>query len=81
MSIDHYNCTSYNSIVQMGCYGIGVSRILAAAIEYGCAHQSERLVWPRPIVPYPICIAPMTQVWKLCGGIVRLTLYELTVSL
>lgn len=53
------------SIVQMGCYGIGVSRILAAALEYGCAYQSDRLVWPHAIAPYPICIAPMTQVHML----------------
>lgn len=45
----------------MGCYGIGVSRILAAVIEYGCTHQSKKLVWPPAIAPYPICIAPMTQ--------------------
>lgn len=49
------------SVVQMGCYGIGVSRVLAAAVEYGCKHQSEKLVWPRAIAPYPICIAPMSQ--------------------
>lgn len=45
----------------MGCFGIGVSRILAAVLESGCAHQSDRLVWPRAIAPYQICIAPMTQ--------------------
>ena len=53
------------STVQMGCYGIGVSRILAAAVEYGCAHQSESLVWPRAIAPYTICVTPMANVCRL----------------
>ena len=50
----------------MGCYGIGVSRVLQTVIEYGCTHHQqqqqplERVVWPEAIAPYHICIAPLT---------------------
>ena len=38
----------------MGCYGIGVSRIAAAAIEQN--HDKNGLIWPEPIAPYPAVI-------------------------
>jgi len=34
----------------MGCYGIGVSRIVAAAIEQG--HDGNGIIWPAPIAPF-----------------------------
>jgi prolyl-tRNA synthetase len=40
---------------EMGCYGIGVSRIVAAAIEQG--HDDKGIVWPRSIAPFSIAIA------------------------
>ncbi len=41
----------------MGCYGIGVSRIVGAAIEQ---HHDERgIVWPEPIAPFQVAIAPI----------------------
>ena len=48
----------------MGCYGIGVSRLLAAVLEIGCqSGASDRMVWPHPIAPYHVCILPMAQVY------------------
>ena len=44
----------------MGCYGIGVSRLLAAIIEHGCTFKEEQLLWPSVIAPYFACIAPLT---------------------
>ncbi|KAJ8040345.1 putative proline--tRNA ligase, mitochondrial [Holothuria leucospilota] len=41
---------------EMGCYGLGVSRILAAAIEVLSSDQEVR--WPRVIAPYQVCIIP-----------------------
>ena len=36
----------------MGCYGIGVSRIVAAAIEQN--HDGDGIIWPDPISPWPV---------------------------
>jgi prolyl-tRNA synthetase len=41
----------------MGCYGIGVSRIVAAAIEQN--HDDRGVIWPQPIAPFQIAIAPI----------------------
>jgi prolyl-tRNA synthetase len=43
--------------MEMGCYGIGVSRIVAAAIEQN--HDDRGIVWPAPIAPFQIAIAPV----------------------
>ena len=43
--------------MEMGCYGIGVSRIVAAAIEQN--HDERGIVWPLPIAPFEIAIAPI----------------------
>lgn len=41
----------------MGCYGIGVTRIVAAAIEQN--HDERGIVWPIPIAPFQIAIVPI----------------------
>ena len=43
--------------LEMGCYGIGVSRIVAAAIEQG--NDEKGIVWPLPIAPFQVAIAPI----------------------
>ncbi|HUG57613.1 MAG TPA: His/Gly/Thr/Pro-type tRNA ligase C-terminal domain-containing protein, partial [Candidimonas sp.] len=43
--------------LQMGCYGIGVSRIAAAAIEQN--HDGKGIIWPRAIAPFEVVICPM----------------------
>ncbi|MEO6984849.1 MAG: proline--tRNA ligase [Paralcaligenes sp.] len=45
------------ALLQMGCYGIGVSRIAAAAIEQ--RHDARGIVWPKAIAPYEVVICPM----------------------
>ena len=44
-------------VMQMGCYGIGVSRIVAAAIEQN--HDEAGIVWPEPMAPWRIAICPI----------------------
>ncbi len=46
-----------NAVMWMGCYGIGVSRIVAAAIEQN--HDDSGIVWPEPIAPFSVCIVPI----------------------
>jgi prolyl-tRNA synthetase len=41
----------------MGCYGIGVTRILGAAIEQG--HDERGIVWPDAIAPFRVVICPI----------------------
>ncbi len=43
--------------VVMGCYGIGVGRLLAAAIEQN--HDDKGIIWPLPIAPYQIYLCPL----------------------
>jgi len=43
----------------MGCYGIGVSRTMAAAIEQN--HDPEGIKWPLPIAPYEVVVVPVNQ--------------------
>ena len=45
------------AILQMGCYGIGISRIAAAAIEQN--HDDKGIVWPRALAPFEVVICPM----------------------
>ena len=42
------------AIPAMGCYGIGVSRIVAAAIEQ--SHDDAGIVWPEPMAPWQVAI-------------------------
>lgn len=43
--------------LQMGCYGIGVSRTIAAAIEQH--HDARGIVWPETMAPFQIALVPM----------------------
>ncbi|MGB2115516.1 MAG: proline--tRNA ligase [Porticoccaceae bacterium] len=43
----------------MGCYGIGVSRIVAAAIEQN--HDENGIIWPTAIAPFQIAIVPINM--------------------
>jgi prolyl-tRNA synthetase len=43
----------------MGCYGIGVSRIVAAAIEQN--HDDNGIIWPAAIAPFQIAIVPINM--------------------
>ncbi len=42
---------------EMGCYGIGVTRIVAAAIEQN--HDPRGIIFPVPIAPFEVCIVPI----------------------
>ncbi len=44
-------------VMPMGCYGIGVSRVVAAAIEQN--HDDNGIVWPDAIAPFQVAIVPI----------------------
>jgi prolyl-tRNA synthetase len=41
----------------MGCYGIGVSRLISAVIEQ--CHDKDGIIWPREVAPYQVIILPL----------------------
>ena len=43
--------------MEMGCYGIGITRIVAAAIEQN--HDERGIIWPDPMTPFAVAIIPM----------------------
>ncbi|MCX8006186.1 MAG: His/Gly/Thr/Pro-type tRNA ligase C-terminal domain-containing protein, partial [Burkholderiaceae bacterium] len=43
--------------IVMGCYGIGVTRLLGAAIEQN--HDERGIIWPDPIAPFEVVICPV----------------------
>ncbi|HEY7296058.1 MAG TPA: proline--tRNA ligase [Dehalococcoidia bacterium] len=43
----------------MGCYGIGITRLLAAAIEAN--HDERGIVWPQSLAPYPVQIVALNS--------------------
>jgi len=46
-----------SQFMEMGCYGIGITRIVAAAIEQN--HDGRGIVWPQPLAPFAVAIAPI----------------------
>jgi prolyl-tRNA synthetase len=49
-------------IIIMGCYGIGVTRILAATIEQ--SHDDNGIIWPDNITPFEVVIVPINYAHK-----------------
>ncbi|MBJ7223626.1 MULTISPECIES: proline--tRNA ligase [unclassified Brenneria] len=48
-----------NQTLLMGCYGIGVTRVVAAAIEQN--HDDRGIIWPDAIAPFHVAILPMNM--------------------
>ena len=46
-------------VMEMGCYGIGVSRIVAAAIEQG--HDEKGIIFPSSLAPFSVAITPIAM--------------------
>jgi len=46
-----------SAVMFMGCYGIGVTRVVAAAIEQN--HDERGIVWPEPLAPFHVSLIPI----------------------
>jgi prolyl-tRNA synthetase len=57
MSATYLDESGQSKYMEMGCYGIGVSRIVAAAIEQN--NDARGILWPLPIAPFQVAIAPI----------------------
>jgi prolyl-tRNA synthetase len=52
-------------VMRMGCYGIGVTRVVAAAIEQN--NDERGIVWPEPIAPFQVVLVPLN--WAKSGRV------------
>jgi prolyl-tRNA synthetase len=57
MKATYLDETGKPQLIQMGCYGIGVTRILGAAIEQN--FDDRGIVWPTAIAPFEVVLCPM----------------------
>lgn len=48
-----------NQVMSMGCYGIGITRVVAAAIEQN--HDERGIIWPDALAPFEVAILPMNM--------------------
>lgn len=61
-------------LIQMGCYGIGISRIAAAAIEQN--HDDKGMIWPRAIAPFEVVICALNWAKSEAVQTASMQLYE-----
>ncbi|WP_446808017.1 proline--tRNA ligase [Methylomonas sp. 2BW1-5-20] len=59
MNASIVNEAGKNQIMIMGCYGIGISRVVAAAIEQG--HDERGIIWPNELAPFQVALCPMNM--------------------
>ena len=57
MSANFLDDTGKPALMEMGCYGIGVTRILGAAIEQN--HDERGIIWPAAIAPFQVVLCPI----------------------
>jgi prolyl-tRNA synthetase len=57
MGATYLDAAGESHVIQMGCYGIGVTRVVAAAIEQN--HDERGIVWPPAMAPFAVAIAPI----------------------
>lgn len=57
MNATYLDATGEQHPMEMGCYGIGITRTVAAAIEQN--HDAAGIVWPKPLAPADIHIVPV----------------------
>ena len=57
MNASYLDETGKPQLMEMGCYGIGVTRILGAAIEQN--HDERGIIWPAAIAPFAVVLCPI----------------------
>jgi prolyl-tRNA synthetase len=57
MGVNYIDDKGGSRPMEMGCYGIGVTRVVAAAIEQN--HDDKGIIWPEPMAPFAVSIIPM----------------------
>ena len=57
MGATYLDAGGQSQVMAMGCYGIGITRVVAAAIEQN--HDGKGIAWPQPLAPFAVAIAPV----------------------
>jgi prolyl-tRNA synthetase len=57
MKAEFIDADGKSKVIEMGCYGIGVTRLPGAAIEQN--HDAKGIIWPKAIAPFEVVICPM----------------------
>ncbi len=57
MAATYLDAQGQSRLIEMGCYGIGITRVVAAAIEQN--HDAKGIIWPLPLAPFAVAIAPV----------------------
>lgn len=56
LKANYLTCAGKTEPMEMGCHGIGVTRLIGASLE--CLSTDVHLRWPFPITPFSVCIVP-----------------------
>src|SRR5579884_1367877 len=59
MKAEYLDKAQKPQVMVMGCYGIGVSRVVAAAIEQG--HDKDGIIWPLAIAPFQAAVVVLDE--------------------
>jgi prolyl-tRNA synthetase len=59
MGVRYLDADGHEKAPEMGCYGIGVTRIVAAAIEQN--HDKDGIIWPVPLAPYEVAVLELQK--------------------
>ena len=62
MKASYLDETGKSQLMVMGCYGIGVTRVVAAAIEQN--NDENGIIWPMAIAPYEVVVSPVNLKYK-----------------
>ncbi|MBP1683882.1 MAG: proS [Deltaproteobacteria bacterium] len=54
----YLDATGQERLIEMGCYGIGVTRTAAAAVEQH--HDDQGIIWPLPLAPFHVQVVPVS---------------------
>jgi prolyl-tRNA synthetase len=57
MGVNYIDDKGATRPMEMGCYGIGITRIVAAAIEQN--HDDKGIIWPDPMAPFTVALIPL----------------------
>jgi prolyl-tRNA synthetase len=57
MGVNYIDDKGATRPMEMGCYGIGITRIVAAAIEQN--HDDKGIIWPEPMAPFTVALIPL----------------------
>jgi prolyl-tRNA synthetase len=67
MGATYLDAEGHERAIEMGCYGIGISRLVAAAIEQN--HDDNGIIWPFSIAPFHVLLLPINyKEQKLCDA-------------